>query len=401
MLQCAVLGSLTAPVAVGLSVLVRRHVGPDDAAGVLGVIIALGSLGAMIANPLFGWCADATRHRVGRRAWLIGGGLAGLAGTAAVAMSPDAISLAVSWVLTQVAYNACYGAINGLVSDGLPPEERTRAAGFFAAAAFLGTLPGLAMAAAFPTDIVPMLLTVPAVAAVVIVVIGILIERPADVRVPTTEARDGRRGLREIASRAFVAAFVVRLVVAIEMAAGLTYALYLFMDRWGAVERDAVRLVSLSTLLGAAALVLVSFLVATTRLRAAPPRILVVSGIALLTVGMVGRGVAPTVEVFQAATVLAGAGIGLAAVATRSLVQAALPPERSAFGLGVFNVANTLGPIVGPLIAAWLVHVAPGLGFSDAYAGMYLLLALPVVAVAALVPLLRPSARVRSDQLTP
>lgn len=395
LVQFAVLGSLATPVVVGLSVLVKRHVGAEDAAGVLGVVIALGSLAAMIANPLFGWCADATRHRVGRRVWLIGGGLAGLAGTAGVVWSTDLVSLTVSWALTQAAYNACFGAINGLVSDGLPPDERTRAAGFFSAAAFLGTLPGLALAAVFPTDVVPMLLTVPAVAAVVIVVVGILVERTDEIRVAEPRRGGGAswRGLRELASREFAVVFVVRLIVSVELATGLTFALYLFMDRWGTTERDGVRLVSLSTLLGAGALVLVSFLVAATRLRTAPPHLLLAAGIALLAAGTVTRGLASTVGVFQIATAVAGTGIGLGTVATRSLAQAALPPERSAFGLGVLNVASTLGPIAGPLLAAWLVGVAPRLGFSDPYAGMYVLLALPVLAAAALVPVLGPRGR--------
>ncbi|MBP2436855.1 hypothetical protein [Microbacterium amylolyticum] len=46
--------------------------------------------------------------------------------------------------------------------------------------------------------------------------------------------------------------------------------------------------------------------------------------------------------------------------------------------------------LIAPLFAAWLLTIAPALGFDDAYTGMYVLLAIPVAAVAGVLPLLPP-----------
>lgn len=386
--QCAVLGSMTAPAVVGISVIVRRMVGAEAAPAALAMISAVGAATAMVANPLFGWLADRTRSRLGRRRpWLIGGGIGGLLGTAVMAWSPDVVTLAVAWLLTQAAYNACYGAINGLVSQGLPPEERTRAGGLFSAAGFLGTLPGLAMAAIFPTDIVPMLLTVPAIAAIVIIVIAVRIDDPPR---PATLPRSGwaRSGIAPLMTGPFIAAFATRFIIVVEMTAGLAFALYLFMDRWGMAEDVGVQLTSLSTLFGAAAVVAASLAIASTPARRIAPRTLLVASLMLLLVGMLGRGFAPTPWAFLAASLIAGIGIGTGMTSTRALAQGALPPHDSALGLGVFNIANTAGPIFAPLLAAWLLERADVLGFPDAYTGMYVLLAVPVVIVAGLIPLL-------------
>src|SRR5690554_5135714 len=85
-LRALVMAALTAPAVVGLSLLVIEGVGADRAPGVLVTISALGSVAAMVANPLLGWCADRWPGRDGsRRWWLVGGAAAGLAGSLLVA----------------------------------------------------------------------------------------------------------------------------------------------------------------------------------------------------------------------------------------------------------------------------------------------------------------------------
>ncbi|WP_324013356.1 MFS transporter [Microbacterium sp. JZ37] len=383
--QCAVLGSLTAPAVVGLSVMIRDMVGADAAPTALAGVAAAGSAAAMLANPLFGWAADRSRVPGGRRTWLVAGAIAGVAACAAVAFAPDVTWLAIAWMLAQASYNACFGAINGLLSEGLAPQDRTRAAGVFSAASLIGTLPGLAAAALLPTRIVAMTLVVPCIAAAAILFVALRLRRLPG----RASAEPWRLGaVAALLTRRFVAVLAVRFVLALELAAGLTFSLYLFLDRWALEDALAVRLVSLATLIGALGVVATSVLIAATPLARVDPRRLLAPALIVLALAMVGRGLATEVLHFHIATALAGCAIGAGFTSTRSIAQAALPPTESALGLGVFNVANTLAPIVAPVLASTLI--APGLlpGLPDGYAVMYVLLAVPVLSCLATLPLL-------------
>ncbi|GAA4193767.1 hypothetical protein GCM10022219_16010 [Microbacterium oryzae] len=383
--QCAVLGSLTAPAVVGLSVLTRDLVGDDGAPSALAAIIAAGSATAMVANPLFGWAAD--RSRTGRRGWLVGGAVVGLLASGALISATHIAWLGAAWMLAQAAYNACFGAINGLLSARLAPADRTRAAGVFSAASFVGTLPGLALAALLPHSLTGMILTVPALATAAILLI--VRRLPRDDAPSTAAATGGRPAIRSVLTRAFLAASLIRFVLAVELAAGLTFGLYLFLDRWHLSEADAVRMVSLATLLGAVAVTATASAIAATPLSKADPRRLLGAALVLVAAAMIGRGIATAMGPFLIATAVAGVGVGAGYTATRSLVQAALPPEASAFGLGVFNVANTLAPVVAPLLAGALLLPSPASWLPDAYGAMYVLLAVPVLACGGVLPWLR------------
>jgi MFS family permease len=387
--QCAVLGALTAPAVVGLSLMVSRMVGEADAPAVLSVLVASGSAAAMISNPLFGWCADRTpARRGGRRAWLIGGAIAGLVGSAAVAMATDPAVLWIAWVLTQIAYNACFAAVNSMVSRGLAPEHRVRVGAVFAAMSFLGTVPGLAAAALFSADTVIMTLAVPAVAAIVVPIVALRLADPDDGGEPARVG--GLAELRAILTRRFLAIMTVRFVFSVELTAGLVFGLYLFQQRWDLPESDAVRLVSASTLIGVIGLVAATATLSLLRRRTPDERALLAGAILALVAAMVGRALAGSPVLFQVATFVAGAAIGVGFASSRAVVQALLPPSRAAFGLGVFGAANNLAPIVAPLVAAALLTIG-GHVVDDAYAGMYVLLAVPVLACLAVLPALRPA----------
>jgi len=378
--QAMVLGALTAPAVVGLSIDVRRLLPHGDEAGALGAIISSGSVAALIANPFFGWLADATGRR---RTLLVAGAVGGFAGCAALLWAPSIGMLTAAWVAAQVGYNMCFGAINGLVSAQLAPADRTRAAGVLSAVTVLGTLPGLAAAAVFSDDHALMVLAMPAVT---LVAVPLLASRLSGRSASAARRVPLRVPIRTITTSAFLLAVAARFVIALELAAGLVFALYLFTDRWHLGTPAAVRLVSLATLLGALGIVAASSAISLTRLRTIDARILLGCGLGALALGTVARGLAPTPTVFLAATVVAGCAIGAGFTASRSLAQSALPATDSGLGLGIFNAANTLAPAVAPLLAGALV--TPGLipWQPDGYAAMYLFLVIPIVLCAAAIP---------------
>ena len=401
-MQCAALGALTAPAVVAVSLLVRRMVGNDSAPDVYALIDAAAALTAMIAAPLCGLLADRTMSRLGRRRpWLLGGAVVGLLGSAAMAWASGPVILAGAWMLTQAGYNAVFAAINGLLAEGLAPADRTRAAGIFSAAAFLGTAPGLLVAALLAENVRAMLLVVPVAALAVIVPLALRIpDPPLTARLPAAP-RTPRRWLRaatssDISTAPFLAVLAMRFLFSLQLSAGLTFALYLFLSRWSLAESAAVRATSLTTFTGVVGVVAGAVLLTSSRWRST--RMTPVLGVALglLAVAMLGRALAPTLLVFHVATAVAGLSIGLGMTATRSLAYALLPASAAGFGLGLVGAAGSLAGLIAPLAAAALLTLSTSWGSADPYAGMYTLLALPALLGLALLPFTRARSAARS-----
>lgn len=395
LMQCMALGALTAPAVVAVSLLVRRMVGAEAAPDVYAVIDAAAALTAMLAAPVFGLLADRTMSRLGRRRpWLIGGAIVGLAGSVAMAWAPDPLLLAGAWMLTQAGYNAVFAAVNGLLAEGLAPTDRTRAAGIFSATTFVGTVPGLLAASLLAGNVRVMLLVVPLLTLAVIVPLALRVEDPPpEAPLPPT-ARASHHWLRralspEILTRPFLVLLAMRFVLALQLSAGLTFALYLFLSRWSLGETDAARATSLATLVGAVGLVVGAALLTGRRWRGTRMAPLLGLSLALLAAAMLGRALAPSIPFFHLSTALAGLGIGVGLTAVRSLALALLPAARAGYGLGLVAAAGNLAAMVAPLAAAALLTVGEQWRPADPYAGMYVLLALPALAALLLLPLLR------------
>lgn len=373
-IQCAALSALTAPAVVGVSLLVRRMVGAAAAPSTFALIDAAAALTAMLAAPLCGLLADRTMSRLGRRRpWLLGGAVLGVLGSAAMAWAPGPLALAGAWMLTQAAYNAVFAAVNGLLAEGLAPEQRTRAAGIFSAASFVGTVPGLLAAALLAEEVRAMLLAVPVAALLVIVPLALRVADPPLVA-PAGAAEAAASGSEAAVPPAAVRPAASRLPVGRRL-----------LPPRGA----AVRATSLTTFTGAVGVVLGSVLLVAPRWRRAPLTPVLAVSFVLLAAAMAGRGIAPSLPVFHGATALAGIAIGLGMTATRSLAYALLPAADAGFGLGLVGAAGSLAGMVGPLAAAGLLRLGELWTATDPYTGMYLLLALPALLVLVLLPLLR------------
>src|SRR6185437_7175070 len=79
---------LIAPLLVTLALKVNDLVGIDDAPKNLALTTGIGSLLAMVSNPLFGRLSDRTTARLGmRRPWMLVGLVGGTLGTFTVAMA--------------------------------------------------------------------------------------------------------------------------------------------------------------------------------------------------------------------------------------------------------------------------------------------------------------------------
>jgi MFS family permease len=153
------------------------------ATNALSVVLLIGTLITILANPLFATFSDRTTLRFGRRRpWLIGGAVVGFAGTVIAGVGTNVPTIVVGWALVQLGFGAATVTATALVPERLAPSQRGKYSGLVgmsvAIAVFLG-----AQASAHFIQHQAALMIIPGVIAVAL--IGVLVillrgDQPAD-----------------------------------------------------------------------------------------------------------------------------------------------------------------------------------------------------------------------------
>ena len=121
---------LIAPLLVTLALKVNSLVGTERAPNSLSLIAGVGSLVAMVGNPLFGRLSDRTTSRFGmRRPWMLIGLAGGSVGILVVALAPTVWVVLVGWCLAQLFFNAHAGRSRGGAARPGPGRAAREVAG--------------------------------------------------------------------------------------------------------------------------------------------------------------------------------------------------------------------------------------------------------------------------------
>ncbi|MGO2748052.1 MFS transporter [Microbacterium sp.] len=393
------LGSLTTPVVAGLPLKIDALLPVDQRAAALASVLMLGALAALVASPVFGALSDRTRGRFGRRRpWMLGGVVAGLAGTAALAVADTFPAIAISWVCTQIAYNATLAASVALLADTVPDSRRAAASGVFTAAAFVGTLPPLLLTALLPRHVDLVSFVMPIVALVVVGFALRVREKMPDAA--PTRPRDRRAGsVRDLLTRSSTGAFAAVWLQRLAMQSGFSLAgaftLYLVIDRMADDAVGATPVAMVATLCGGAGIVLGASVGGAwaSRMRQYLP---------FLVCGAVGLALAASMRAFAAAPVVlwtaaavGGLSVGIYLAVNMALAMRVLPAGRAGTYLGILNVAETIPQMLAPMAAAALLRVGSGdpiSGAGDSYFALYAVAAGVALLSLATLPALRRSA---------
>ena len=114
-----------APLLVSLALKVNDLVGIDDAPRNLALVTGVGSLLAIVSNPLFGRLSDRTTARMGmRRPWMLVGLAGGTIGILTVALAPNIGVVLLGWCIAQVFLNALLAAQTAVLPDQVPRSQR-------------------------------------------------------------------------------------------------------------------------------------------------------------------------------------------------------------------------------------------------------------------------------------
>ncbi|GAB3146178.1 hypothetical protein GCM10027058_03460 [Microbacterium neimengense] len=390
----AALGALTAPAVVGLPVRVAALVPAAERAGTLAVVIAAGAVAAIAANPLVGFLSDRTRARWGRRRpWMLAGAVTGPLATWWLLSANDLVTLVLAWVGMQVCYNAVLATAAAQLADTVQERWRAGASGIFAAAAFLGTVPPLVIAATLPTQLVLASAIMPA-AAVIAVVLCVLFVPDAVVGSADAQARPMRASRFAIAP-GFAVVWVQRLLLQSAFSLTTAFTLYFVMDRMLRDQASATSVTSLSTVLGGGAIVVAAVTMGLLAGRRGDYRpFLSAAIVGLIAAALLRAFAAEPIQLWTSALV-GGLAMGTFFAVDLALALRTIPAERTGAYLGVLNATETIPQVVGPLAAAALLATGddPLGGRGGDYVALYATAAAVAVLALVLLRLVAPYAR--------
>lgn len=117
--------ALMVPLSYGLAVRISELAPGHEE--VLGYVTGVAQVIYVVLSPVIGLWSDRTRSRYGRRTpFLVLGSVLGLAALAIVALAPTIPLIGLGWVLGMAGWATAGGAIQNLLADRVPEEQRGR-----------------------------------------------------------------------------------------------------------------------------------------------------------------------------------------------------------------------------------------------------------------------------------
>lgn len=364
---------------MALSLKVLELVPASNKESALALVTALGGVTALITNPLFGGMSDRTRSRFGRRRpWIVGGVCVALLGAGVMLLSSSIPLLALGWIIAQAGYNATFAALNAMLAEQVPDEERGKASGIFGAASGLGSLSAFVLAALFASNLPMMFLAMPTVAVIVVALVCLVVKDPLPQgSIPRLTLRSTMTSFLFNPSKS--PSFAYLLLQRAIMQTGYTliqaFGLYFLMLRMGMNTKDATQLTLLAGIITLVLMSAVSWgvgFIASRRGRYGP--YLFVS-IALMATSMILTAFTNQVPVYLVGVFLSGIAMGTYYSVDLALIMRTLPAGQEGKYLGIFNMAKTLPQSVAPAIAPLLLLIGNGdpiAGGDKNYLALYL-----------------------------
>ncbi|MCC6856807.1 MAG: MFS transporter [Microbacteriaceae bacterium] len=359
--------ALITPVATTLALKVGE-LDPEGKETSLGLISAIGALVAIVSNALTGALSDRTRSGLGRRRpWIIAGSAGGVVALAIVGFAPNLVVATLGWILAQLTLNMVLAALQALLPDQVPLEQRARVSSVLGISQQVSPLLGIGIAYGVQAagGGIGLMFLIPGIIGALM--LALLVARIRDV--PHEQA--GRftfgefvRGFRIDKGKGadFGWAWFGRFFVILGFAVYTTYQVYFIGDRLKVTGPDVV-LTQLYALLIFSAVLTVSAIV-SGRIsdRTGRRKIFVFLAAAIVGVGLTLLALTSSLPMFFVAASVMGVGIGAFFAVDLALITDVLPDKehKAAKDLGIFNIANSLPQSVAPAIAPLFLAIGGG-----------------------------------------
>jgi MFS family permease len=355
-----------APLLVTLALKVNSLVGIDRAPNSLALVAGVGSLVAMVGNPVFGRLSDRTTSRWGmRRPWMVIGVIGGSVGILIVALAPNVPVVLIGWCTAQLCFNAVLAAQVAVLPDRVPTAQRGLVSGVLGVCLPVASVVGTLLVKLFTGNQLAMFLVPCAVGGFFILLFAATLQ---DRRL--TKADRPHWSLRELAgtfyvnprrSPDFAWAFASRFAFVLAYAFLVTYQAYYLLDHLGSTESEVPGQIFLGTLAQSAFVVVASVVGGRLSDRTGRRKVFVMTASVAYGVAMFVIALAAGFNGYLVGMALGGLAFGVYVAVDLALVTDVLPDRNDAAkDLGVFNIAGALPFSVAPAIAPVVLALGGG-----------------------------------------
>ncbi|MGG7465248.1 MFS transporter [Plantibacter sp. YIM 135347] len=333
---------------------------PEAATGGLGLVLGVGALFALIANPLVGRLSDRTTSRFGmRRPWILGGAIVGVLALALIGVATSVWIVLVGWCLAQAALNGVLAAANATLPDQVIPERRGKVSGLVGITTPLGILGGSFLVNFIGDDFARFV--VPGVLALLFAVVFVLLLR--DRRLETKPAKRFTIGqffgsfvFNPVKHPDFGWTWLTKFFVMFGYAGIATFLPFYLTERFQLGEQDAIGTILIANIASMAMMMVSSPLGGWLSDRIGKRRPFVAAAGLIMVVGLVLLAFAPSIAILIVAQGIIGFGAGAFFSVDLALATQVLPnPDDVAKDLGVLNIANALPQSIAPAIAPAII----------------------------------------------
>lgn len=342
---------------------------------VFSLVLGIGALVSLVANPVSGLLSDRTCSRFGRRhPWTIGGALVGAAGLVVLASAGSVAVMVIGWCLVQGGLSGTLAALTAALPDRVPVEQRAQVGGLVGISQMLGTVLGAVLVTVVISSMSGGYL---ACAAVLVLGAIVFVLRTPDEALPAAfrpvaKTKDLIRNLW-ISPRAnpdFAWAWSCHFMIMLGNALGTLFLLFFLRDSVHLADSDTGLLVMMG--LYGVALVVGALVTGYFSDRSGSRKPYVIGAAAVMALAAVILVCWQTWTASLIASPLLGVGFGAyMAVALAILTQVLPAAGDRAKDLGVVNIVNSLTQFVAPLMAAVILAKVggyPGLFAASAVA---------------------------------
>ncbi|GLY06740.1 MULTISPECIES: MFS transporter [Actinoplanes] len=355
-----------------IAVLVPAKVGliaPDDKVSLVATIALSGALLSLISNIVFGALSDLTRSRFGRRAPMIVFGAVGSAiSLVLLSGATSGTGLIVWWCVYILFLNAIIAPMVAVISDRVGEAVRGTISAVYGVGMVLGVSLSQIAGAQFVSD--------PDTGLLIFAAVSLLSGLLFVVVAPDSDNRDVPRApfsakmlldnfsFPRHNSRDYYLALSGKFLLQAGMYAITNYQLYILTDYIGMTEAESAATITLMATIQLVTSLIFGFGSGPLSDRFQRRKPFVIASALLVAAGLFVPFIAPFAWGMVLFSVLAGVGNGTYASVDQALNIEVLPSkETAAKDLGILNMANSGGQMLGPVITSLVVAVTGGYRF--------------------------------------
>jgi MFS family permease len=363
-----------------------EQVAPDEKVQLVGVLGILGAALSLVANIVFGALSDLTRSRFGPRTpWVIVGSIATAIGLFGLSTASTPTALILWWGFYMLFLNSIIAPMVAVISDSVPVKYRGTVSAIYGVSLTVGASLSTIIGSRFvgtPSDGL-------IVFAIATLASGVVFAALMPNRSNLDQAREKLTGKQLLHNFSFprkgARDFYFALGGKFFLQAGLysitNYQLYILTDYIGLDTGGAAGLIAISATITLAASILFGFISGPLSDKVGRRKPFVIGAALLIAIGVLFPLFAPFAWGMIVYAILSGIGNASFTSVDQALNIEVLPDKATAAkDLGLLNMANSGGQILGPVVTSILV--ASTGGYQATFIAAFVMLALSAALIA-------------------